>query len=65
MSRLRTSKNLLEAPMVIRMVLAVRKHLPITYMIILKNFGFNNCLKKPIPGNVWAQVLHAPVRLPW
>ena len=43
------------------MVLAVRKHLQITNMIILDNFGFKNCLKKSIPGDVRAQVLQEPV----
>ena len=38
MSGVRSSRNLLEAPMVIRMVLAVWKHLKITHMIILDNF---------------------------
>ena len=47
--------------MVIRMVLAVRKHLQITNMIILDNFGFKNCLKNSIPGDVRAQVLQEPV----
>ena len=60
MSGLRSSRNLLEAPMVIRMVLAVWKHLQITNMIILDNFGFKNCLKKSIPGDVRAQVLQVP-----
>ena len=54
MSRLRSLRNLLEDPMVIRMVLAVRKHLQITNSIILENFSFKNCLKKPIPGDVLA-----------
>ena len=57
MSGLRSSRYLLEAPMVIRMVLAVWKHLQITNMIILDNFGFKNCLKNSIPGVVWDQVL--------
>ena len=61
MSRLRSSRYLLEAPMAIRMVLAVRKHLQITNLIILDNFSFKNCLKKSIPGDVWAQVLQEPV----
>ena len=47
--------------MVLRMVLAVQKHLQITNMIILDNFGFKNCLKKSIPGDVQAQVLQEPV----
>ena len=47
--------------MVIRMVLAVRKHLQITNMIILDNFGFKNCLKNSMPGDVLAQVLQVPV----
>ena len=61
MSGLRSSRNLLEAPMEIRMVTAVRKHLQITNMIIPDNFGFKNCLKKSIPGDVQAQVLQEPV----
>ena len=61
MFRLRPSKSLLETPMVIRMVLAVQKHLQITNMIILDNFDFKNFLKKSIPGDVQAQVLHVPV----
>ena len=61
MSGLRSSRNLLEAPMVIRMVLAVRKNLQITNINILDNFGFKNCLKKSIPGDVRAQVLQVPV----
>ena len=61
MSGFRSSRNLLEAPMVITMVLAVRKHLQITNMIILDNFGFKNCLKNSIPGDVRAQVLQEPV----
>ena len=47
--------------MVIRMVLAVQKHLQITNIIILDNFGFKSFLKKSIPGDVWAQVLQVPV----
>ena len=58
---LRSSRYLLEAPMVIRMVLAVQKHLQITNMIILDDFGFKNCLKKSIPWDVPAQVLQEPV----
>ena len=54
MSRLRSSRYLLEAPMVIRMVLAVQKHLQITNIILLDNFGFKNCLKKSIPWDVQA-----------
>ena len=61
MSGLRSSRNLLEAPMVIRMVLAVREHLQITNMIILDNFDLQNCLKNSIPGDVRAQVLQVPV----
>ena len=61
MSRLRSYRYLLEAPMVIRMVLAVRKHLQITNIIILDNFGFKTCLKKSIPGDVRAHVLQEPV----
>ena len=61
MSGLRSSRYLLGAPMVIRMVLAVRKHLQITNMIILDNFGFKRCLKNSIPGDIRAQVLQVPV----
>ena len=50
-----------EAPMVIRMVLAVWKHFQITNFIILDNFCLNNCLKKSIPGDIRAQVLQEPV----
>ena len=57
MSRLLSSRYLLEAPMVIRMVLAVQKHLQITNLIILDNFRFKSCLKNSIPGDVRAQVL--------
>ena len=60
MSGLRSSRYLLEAPMVIRMVLAVQKHLQMTYMIILDHFGLNNCLKKSVPGDVGALVLQEP-----
>ena len=61
MSGLRTSRYLLEAPMVIRMVLAVQKHLQITNVITLDSFDFKNFLKKSLPGNVRAQVLQVPV----
>ena len=61
MSWLRSSRNLLEAPMVIWMVLAVRKHLQLNNLIILDNFGFKNCLKKSNPGDVRVQVLQEPV----
>ena len=61
MSVLRSSRYLLEAPMMIRMVLAVQKHLQMTNRIILDHFGLNNCLKKSIPGDVRAQVLQKPV----
>ena len=44
-----------------QMVLDVLKILKPTQFIILDNFCFNNCLKKSIPGNVWAQVLQEPV----
>ena len=47
--------------MVIRMVLAVQKHLQITNMITLDNFDFKNFFKKSIPGDVQAQVLQVPV----
>ena len=47
--------------MVIKMVLAVQKHLQITNMIILDNFSLKKCLKKSIPGDVRAQVLQVPV----
>ena len=61
MSGLRSFRNLLAAPTVIRMVLAVQNHLQITNMIILDNFGFKNCLKNSIPGDVRPQVLQVPV----
>ena len=61
MSGLRSSRYLLEAPMVIRMVLAVRKHLQITNVITLHNFDLKNFLKKLIPGDVWAEVLQVPI----
>ena len=61
MSGLRSSRNLLEAHMLIRMVLAVQNYLQINDMIILDHFGLNNCLKKSIPGDVRAQVLQVPV----
>ena len=61
MSWLRSSRYLLEAPMVIRMVLAVWKHLRMTNRIILDILCFKNCLKKSIPGDVRAQVLQEPV----
>ena len=44
-----------------QMVLDVLKILKPTQFIILDNFCFKNCLKKSIPGNVWAQVLQEPV----
>ena len=47
--------------MVIRMVLAVQKHLQITNMIKLDNFDFKNFLKISMPGDVQAQVLQVPV----
>ena len=61
MSGLRPSRNRLEAPMVIRIVLAVQKHLQITNVITLANFDFKNCLKNSIPGDVRALVLQEPV----
>ena len=61
MSGLRSSRYLLEAPLVIRMALAVRKYLQMTNMIILDNFGFKNCLKNSMLGDVRAQVLQVPV----
>ena len=45
----------------IRMVLAVQKHLQITNVITLDNFGFKNCLKKLFLGDVRALVLQVPV----
>ena len=45
MSGLRSSRYLLEAPMVIRNVLAVRKHLQITNIIIFDNFDFKTVPK--------------------
>ena len=50
MSGLRSSRNLLEAPMVIRMVLAIRKHLQITNMIIFDNFSLKNVSKNQFLG---------------
>ena len=50
MSGLRSSRYLLEAPMVIRMVLAVRKHLQITNVITLDNFNFKNFLRNQSLG---------------
>ena len=47
--------------MVLRMVLAVQKHLQITNVITLDNFDIKNFLKKSIPGDVRAQVLQEPV----
>ena len=61
MSGLRSSRYLLEAPMVIRMVLAVRKHLKMTKVNILDNFDFKIFSKKTFPGHVQAQVLQEPV----
>ena len=46
MSGLRSSRYLLEASMVVRMVLAVRKHLQITTIITLDNFDYKNFLEK-------------------
>ena len=42
-------------------VLAVQRHLQITNMIIIDNFGFKNCLKNLTPGDVRAQVRQEPV----
>ena len=61
MSGLRSSRYLLETPLVIRMPLAVRKYLQMTNMIILDNFCFKKCLKKSISGDVRTQVLQEPV----
>ena len=61
MSGLRSFRYLLEAPMVIRMALAVQKHLQITNVITLDNFDFKNCLKNSILWDVQAQVLQEPV----
>ena len=61
MSGLRSSRYLLEAPMVFRMVLAVGKHLKMTKVIILNNFNFKIISKKTFPGHVRAQVLQEPV----
>ena len=61
MSGLRSSRNLLEAPMVIRIVLAVWKLLQITNRIILVFFGFKNHFNKSIPGDVQAQILSEPI----
>ena len=43
--------------MVIRMVLAIWKHLQMTKVIILDNFDFKIFSKKIFPGHVRAQVL--------
>ena len=61
MSGLRSSRYLLEAPLVIRMVQAVQNYLQMNNIIILDHFGLNNCLKKSIPGDVRAEVLQVPV----
>ena len=69
MSRLRSSRYLLEAPMVIRMVLTVQEHLKLSYLIILKSFCFSQFAHKTHPGIglalgfllVLAQVLKEPV----
>ena len=58
--RAQVLQELVGGSMVIKMVLAVRKHLQITNMIILDNF-VQNCLKNSIPGDVPAQVLQVPV----
>ena len=47
--------------MVLRMLLAVQKHLQITNMITLDNFDFKNFLKRSMPGDVQAQVFQVPV----
>ena len=55
MSGLRSSRKLLDAPMIIRMVLAVLKHLQITNVITLDNFDFKNFSKMNpwgCPGSV-------------
>ena len=44
-----------------QMVLAVRKHLHMTNIIILNNSYYCNFSKKSIPGDVRAQVLQEPV----
>ena len=44
-----------------QMALDVRKNLKLTQWIILYNFAFNDFSKKPIPGDVRAQVLQEPV----
>ena len=61
MSWLRSSRNLLVAPTVIRMVLDVSKHLKTTHLIIPNSFCFKNCLKKSIPRDVQAYVLQESV----
>ena len=58
---LRSSRNLSEAPMVIRMVLAVWKHPRITNISILNKFCFKNFLKNSISGDVRARVLQESV----
>ena len=54
MSGLRSSRNLLEAPMVIRMVLAVQNYLQMNNMIILEHFGLNSRNLLESPMMIWA-----------
>ena len=61
MSGLRSSRNLLAAPKVIRMILDVRKHLKTTHLIVPNYFCFINCLKKATPWDVRAQVFQVPL----
>ena len=65
MSGLRSSRNLLEAPMVIRMVLAVRKHLEMAIIIILNNPEQPqykcNFSQNSVSGEVLALALHIGV----
>ena len=62
MSGLGSSKNLLSAPMVIRMVLAVGKHLQVTKVIILDKLWFQKLSQKTIP---WACLGSGPPGTCW
>ena len=65
MSRLRSSRYLLEAPLMIRMVLDVSKHLQITNLIILDNFSFKTVSNNQSLGmsRLWSSknLLEAPM----
>ena len=60
MSGLRSSRDLLETPMVIRMVLAVWKHLQMTNVITL-DFSFYRSPRKSILGEALVLGLHLDV----